>query len=323
MWFVLNLRAKESRAVAGEKKAVAAEQFAKAEAGRAANAEAVAVQEGIGRQALAKSQLDLAEKEFERGKFVEAQKILEETPETFRDANWRFLRVHSRDFIKQLTFTAKGSVHRVQFLPPEIVSQSNVLEATSANSALSGQQIGDWIPVGGAHSTVFGNDSAGSRITFPASANELAVHEVATGKLVRRWTCEFGKISHVLLSPEGGTVLATVEPTHRLCNADGGATMEAAVPRRRPGLQPGRPDRPRSRGPGGAGVEDPLSPHAHRSRARHAENATCITPTRRPCNSTKPATGSRASAVTKPSSGDLRTTARSSPPFSGRDGEPA
>ncbi len=53
----------------------------------------------------------------------------------------------------------------------------------------------------------FGIDRAGSRMALAASANEVAVQEVATGKLVRRWTCEIGAIKHVLLSPDGGTVL--------------------------------------------------------------------------------------------------------------------
>jgi hypothetical protein len=60
------------------------------------------------RQALAKSQLDLAEKEFGLGKFVEAKKILAETPESFRDANWRFLDTHSRDCAAQLSIPGKG-----------------------------------------------------------------------------------------------------------------------------------------------------------------------------------------------------------------------
>ena len=188
IWFVFNLKAKETRA---------------------SKAEAVAVQEReTTRQALAKSQLDLAEKEFERGEFAEARRILDETPESFRDTNWRFLQAHSRDFTAQLSLSGQGTAMRLQFLP-----QGNRFAARCHKGALgiftlTGRKLGDWIPVSGTHGA-FGIDRTGSRMAVRVSANEIAVHEVATGKLVRRWTCEVDEILHVLLSPDGGTVVAT------------------------------------------------------------------------------------------------------------------
>ena len=193
-WFVLNLRAKESRAAAGEQKAVAAE--------------AVAVREKeTARQALAKSQLDLAEKEFERGKFVEAQKILDDTPESFRDANWRFLRANARDFTKQLSLAGKGSAYRLQVLPRGDRFAVRCWDGVIGIFTLTGRQIGDWISARGTPSGTFGIDSVGNRLAFAVSANEVAVLEVATGKLMHRWACKIGEISHVLLSPDGGIVL--------------------------------------------------------------------------------------------------------------------
>ncbi len=187
-WFVFHLRAKEQRAT---------------------QAEAIAVQEKeTARQALAKSQLDLAETEFGLGKFVEAQKILEETPESFRDAHWRFLRAHSRDFTAQLSVPGKGAVNRLQVLPQGDRFAVRCVRNAIGIFSLAGQQIGEWVPVGGYAWGTFGIDRAGGRMAFAASANEVAVQEVATGQLVRRWTCELSEIRVVLLSPDGGTVLA-------------------------------------------------------------------------------------------------------------------
>src|SRR5262249_10061905 len=77
---------------------------------------------------------------------------------------------------------------------------------------LAGRQIGDWIPAKSAlYWSLFGVDGDGARLAFAASDNEVAVPEVATGKLLRRCTCEAGKVMHVLLSPDGGTVLAIGE----------------------------------------------------------------------------------------------------------------
>ncbi|MGB8166905.1 MAG: serine/threonine-protein kinase [Chthoniobacteraceae bacterium] len=198
----------EQRATADEQKATAAEAVAKAEAGRATNAEAVAVQEKeIARQALAKSQLDLAEKEFERGKFDEAQKILNETPESFRDANWRFLRTHSRDFTARLSIPGRGSVHQLQFLPQGDRFAATCFYNLIGVFTLTGQQIGDWVPAVGDAANTFGIDRAGGRLAYAASPSEVVVQEVATGQVLRRWTCDSGTNKNVLLSPDGGTVI--------------------------------------------------------------------------------------------------------------------
>ena len=193
VWFILGLRASEKAAK---------------------DAQTIAVQEKeTARQALAKSQLDLAEKEFERGKFIEAQKILDETPESFRDANWRFLQAHSRDFTAQISFPGKASSQWMHFLPQGDRFAVRCYHGFIGVFTLTGQQVGGWLQVqGGARGKqrfAFGIDHTGTRIAFPASANEVAVQELATGRIVHRWTCEFAEIEHVLLSPDGGTVLAT------------------------------------------------------------------------------------------------------------------
>jgi serine/threonine protein kinase/WD40 repeat protein len=189
VWFVFNLRTKEQRAT---------------------QAEATAVQEKeTARQALAKSQLDLAEKEFERGKFVESQKILNETPESFRDANWRFLQAHSTDYTAQLYLREKEQIsYRLQFLPQGDRFAVKYNTGQIGIFRLTGQQIGNWVHASGPYIGTFGLANSADRMAFPVSANEVAVQEVATGKLVRRWAGEIAEINHVLLSPDGETVLA-------------------------------------------------------------------------------------------------------------------
>ena len=195
VWFVVNLRAEEKRAIAGEENA------------RAAEAIAVREREAT-RQALAKSQLDLAEKEFERGKFVEAKKILQDTPECFRDANWRFLSAHSSDFSAQLSLPGKGGAHRMQFLGREDRFAVRCWAGVIGIFDLKGRHIGGWIPVSGDYSACFGIDRAGARLALIASPTEAAVVDVNSGEIVRRWTTDLSEIKHVLLSADGGTVLA-------------------------------------------------------------------------------------------------------------------
>jgi len=188
VWFVFNLKAKENRA---------------------SKAEVVAVQEReTARQALAKSQLDLAEKEFERGKFVEAQKILDETPDSFRDANWRFLQDHAQDFTAQFSLPGRGAAHRVQFLPQGDGFAVRTFRNVIGVFSLTGERLGDWTSVNEiTKSGVFGFDSAGLRIAFPPLGNEVAVQDLSTGKFEHRWTSQISEIEHVLMSPDGGTVL--------------------------------------------------------------------------------------------------------------------
>ena len=195
VWFVVNLRAEEMRAVAGE------------ESARAAEAIAVREREAT-RQALAKSQLDLAEKEFERGKFVEAKKILQDTPEGFRDANWRFLSSHSIDFTAQLSLPGKGGAHRMQFLGRADRFAVRCWAGVIGIFDLTGRHVGGWIPVSGEYSACFGIDQAGDRLALIASPTEVAMVDVNSGEVTRRWTTDLSEIKHVLLSPDGGTVVA-------------------------------------------------------------------------------------------------------------------
>lgn len=192
VWFVFNLRAKEQRAVAGEQKATAVREKETA------------------RQALAKSQLDLAEKEFERGKFGEAEKILGETPESFRDANWRFLHAHSHDFTAQLSLPGKGGIYRIQFLPQGDQFAVRTFHGVIGIFSLTGQQRGDWAAEEGMNGRgAFGIDGAGRWIAFRASDNEVAVQEAVASGLVRRWKCEIDRINDVLMNSDGATVLAS------------------------------------------------------------------------------------------------------------------
>ncbi|TWU51877.1 WD40 repeat domain-containing serine/threonine protein kinase [Rubripirellula reticaptiva] len=189
-------------------KSEANEQTAIAQADRATKAEAIAVQEKEAtRQALAKSQLDLAEKEFERGKFIEAQKILDETPESFRDSNWRFQQSHSRDFNAQLSIPAVGLAYQMQLLPRGDRFAASFAYNRIGIFSVSGQQVGDWIPTTSPR-VRFGIDRAGNRLAFARSPNEVVMTDLATGLDLHKWKLNIGKIGHVMLSPDGNIVLA-------------------------------------------------------------------------------------------------------------------
>ncbi|MBL9116962.1 MAG: protein kinase [Verrucomicrobiaceae bacterium] len=196
VWFVFNLRAKEQRAT---------------------QAEVIAVQEReTARQALAKSQLDIAEKEFHLGKFVESQKILGETPESFRDANWRFLQAHSRDFTSQLPLLDGGLAYGLQFLPQgdRLAARCWVGPSKVAGVgifSLMGHQIGDFLPQTEYYPISFGIDREGCRLAQAVTANEVAVWDLANRTVLRRWTSEIRAIERVLLSPDGETVLVAGE----------------------------------------------------------------------------------------------------------------
>ncbi|TWU51878.1 WD40 repeat domain-containing serine/threonine-protein kinase [Rubripirellula reticaptiva] len=182
-----------------------------AEAGRAMRAEAVAIDERVmAQRALAKSQLEVAEKEFERGKFMEAKKIVDDTPEQFRDSNWNFLKNHSSDSVWQLNIPGHGSVRHFDYSP-----QSNHLAAVLHQRAggvfsLDGKQVGDSIPGYAIYGDIAGSMD-GEKIAFPVSENEIIVQELLTGKILHRWPCQTYQWSNVLMSPNGQVTLATMK----------------------------------------------------------------------------------------------------------------
>ncbi|HRK13290.1 MAG TPA: serine/threonine-protein kinase [Prosthecobacter sp.] len=196
VWFIFNLRAKEQRAT---------------------QAEVIAVEEReTARKALAKSQLDLAEKEFERGKFVEAQKILGETPESFRDATWRFLQAHSTDYTSQLPLLDGGLAYGLRFVPPgdRLAARCWVGPSKVAGVgifSLMGHQIGDFLLQTEYYPITFGIDREGGRVAQAVTANEVALWDLATRTVLHRWTSEIRAIERVLLSPDGATVLVAGE----------------------------------------------------------------------------------------------------------------
>ncbi|MEZ0264890.1 MAG: protein kinase [Phycisphaerae bacterium] len=217
-WFVINLRASERETRRQADIALRNANTAAAEAERATkarqaavDAEADAVREReTARAALAKSQLDLAEKEFERGNFVEAQKVVDQTPDAFRDANWRFLRAHARDFTAQLTIPRRGGALRMHVLPGGdrfvVRCHANVV---GVFATATGRQVGGWMPVTGYLWGTFGVDAAGRRVAVAASGNEVAVYDLATGTVAERWATDGQKLTNVLLARDGRTVVTT------------------------------------------------------------------------------------------------------------------
>lgn len=223
VWFVIHLRVKEQRAVAGERSAVAAEAAAR-------SAEAVAVEEKErASQALAKSQMELAEKEYERGQFVEARRLLEAIPEESRDANHRFLTEHFHDFSVRIAQAGTGSAHRVEFLPEMAGVAARCYFRNISMFSLEGERIGRWVPVktpeDGKHGYAFGIDARGTRMAFPASANEVGLLDLSSGEILRTWTAELDRLLHMRLSPDGGTVLATDEGQVIAYDSDSGRML--------------------------------------------------------------------------------------------------
>ncbi len=164
----------------------------------------------MARKALATSQLDLAEKEFDLGKFVEAQKILDQMPKSFRDSNWRFLQANARDLAAELVVPGKGSVEQLSALPQGDRFVARGFSKVMGVFTLEGRQVGDWIPISSSKSwSSFGVDGAGARLAFAASEEEVAVHDLATCKRLDLWSSQVGTISRVRLSPDGETVLAS------------------------------------------------------------------------------------------------------------------
>lgn len=85
VWFVINLRAKERRAVAGEQKAIN-------EAERATKAEKIAVDKGeAARRALARAQIALADSAARNADVTGLVQALEGCPADLRDQSWQYL----------------------------------------------------------------------------------------------------------------------------------------------------------------------------------------------------------------------------------------
>ena len=172
------------------------------------NAEIAVAEREAARKALAKLQLDLAEKEFERGKFVEAQRILEQTEESYRDANWRFLKAHSRDFSQQVMMSGEDGADWLEFLPSGDRFITRCAGGLMGIFDTTGQQIGDWIHVLRKRHGAFGVDQAGHRLAFRSGVNEVTVKSLIDNAIINRWTCDLGELQHVLLSPDGEILLA-------------------------------------------------------------------------------------------------------------------
>lgn len=214
-WFVINLRTSERET---RRQADIAQQNAKKaadEAHRATKAEQSAVasaadamrERETARRALARSQLDLAEKEFERGKYLEAEKILDETPDNFRDANWRFMQANARDYTAQLTLPELGSAHRVLMLPRGDRFAARFYRDVIGVFTLSGREVAKF-PAKGYIFAAFGCDAGGTRLAYAALPGEVAVYDLSAGKLLKQWLTEIDEIAHVALSPDGETVAA-------------------------------------------------------------------------------------------------------------------
>ncbi len=204
------IKAQQQTAEALRNARVEAERATKAEQA-ARTAEAIASQEReTARRALAKSQLDLAEREFERGKFVERRRYFMRRRKTFgmgTGASSRRTPSTSRHSYRSLAWARR---YKFVFCPRGIVSQPDSSTATSESFR---SRVRKWVPFFGRarHVSVSTSIAPATGWRTLRSAREVVVQDIATGQLVRSWQCNIGPSGHVMLSPDGEVVLAAGE----------------------------------------------------------------------------------------------------------------
>jgi serine/threonine protein kinase/WD40 repeat protein len=111
VWFVINLRAKERRAVAGERNAVT-------EAARATAAEKVAVEKGEAtRRALARAQVALADSAFRNADLAGMVQALEACPADVRDQGWQYLAAKRDSSLRAVELSAVKNPSDVLAVP--------------------------------------------------------------------------------------------------------------------------------------------------------------------------------------------------------------
>ncbi len=222
VWFVINLRAKERRAVAGEQSAIASEAEAKAEAARATKAEAEAVQNGeAARHALVKSALALAEAARREGNGPEMQAALGEVPEDLRDSTWHYLLDQSDSSIARIRTVETTSGVAADPRRPGVFAIANSRGKVTLLDVRTGASLLEFTPVfppksGGARKLAFSPD--GERIAVASQDGEghIVIHSARDGKKLLEWEApitlrlEFSPDGKLLLQVERNSTLVTV-----------------------------------------------------------------------------------------------------------------
>ena len=226
VWFMINLRAKEKRAVAGEQSAIASELAAKAEAERATKAEqnakaseAVAVEKGeAARQSLAKAALNLAEAAQREGNGPEMQAALAEVPEDLRDSTYGYLLDQSDSSIARIR-SIGSQIDGVAAHPrrPGVFAIADSSGKVILMEVRTGVHLLEFAPVfppksGGLMQLAFSPD--GERIAVGRQgAGRIVIHSARDGAKLLEW--EAPGTRRLEFSPDG-RLLLQVQPDHKL-----------------------------------------------------------------------------------------------------------
>lgn len=215
VWFVLNLRAKERRAVAGERSAVT-------EAARAANAEAVALQQKeTARQALARSALSLAEAARREDNGPDMQAALNEVPDDLRNSTWKYLLDESDTSIARVRTgsTGLGSV-AADPRRPGVFAVTDGYGKVTFLEVRSGARLLGFDPGFTQPNTdkryVVAISPDGERVAVGhMGGSGIVIHSARDGKKLGEW--EAPSVKRLEFSPNGKLLLET-EITGRLLN---------------------------------------------------------------------------------------------------------
>lgn len=206
VWFVINLRAKERRAVEGEESAKAAQAVAEQEKEAA-------------RQSLARSAMSLAEAAQREGDGPAMQAALHEVPDDLRDSTWRYLFEQSDTSIARVRTDATGiqgvAAHPRQpgvFAVADDNHKISVLDVRTGRSLLeftAGLKKFD-----GPLCVAFSTDGERIAIGQDGAAGGIAIHRTRDGQKLLQWEA---RPSHQLeFSRDGRMLLQTTSKVQQL-----------------------------------------------------------------------------------------------------------
>lgn len=201
VWFVINLRMKEQRALAGEAVAVAEKEAA--------------------RQSLARSALNLAEAALREGNGPEMQTALNDVPEDLRDSTWNYLLGQSDTSIAQvrtsttLIYSAVADPRR-----PGVFAVSDDRTIVTVLEVRTGVRLLEFKPdmKQGRRLLAFSPD--GERIAIglwdstPQPGGGIVIHSARDGRKLQGWDAP--KSERLEFSPDGQWLLQTTQGQNQI-----------------------------------------------------------------------------------------------------------
>ncbi len=232
VWFVINLRIKERRAVVGEQRAIASEGVAKAETERATEAEQAAkVSEAVAlrekeatRRALAKSQLALAEAAYRDHDGGAIQAALKDVPDDLRDSNWSYLLEHADNSIATIRTTSSGDIGDVAAHPKKpgvfaVIGANGCVAFVEARTGIRLLEFHSGFGVGkiGVYSLAISPD--GEKVAIGKSGEGgIVIHSAVDGSKLAEWPS--GTANRLQFSPDGKQLLQVSVPAKSISLLD-------------------------------------------------------------------------------------------------------